>query len=604
MDQPYTQNQESQDSLMFFPSVFKSRGLDSLLSESKLKDQFILAPRTKLKKSHKSASKPLKSKESLNMQELCPPHYDLCLKDISAWLALVTWHCHSNLPDSHMLESIRNDSKYLFDLYKDVIFRGGWRNMIAFNGWPEITKNYGNIHSDGLRDDYEKYLLSLELINNPTTRLESLSNYTVLQEIQPKGFSTIPTEKLNGSLTEITEGYWNSLLEKEQVVCSGLGDIVLQVDNAHFQYERVVNMNPSRRTRPIIYQISDSILEKQESENHISMKDFFSSTSAQSSFRVTIKINSIEKPNEYFYEKIPTFISPISGSNLLSSHTKMLLGITDPALEILQNVPLTWGADSLPLNKLILNHGPECLYIYSVDIHNLAKLDSKLQEIYDITCDHSIWIPQDLFFLQHGIEVSIHGMKPGDLVLYIQAILSSARFYWIIPKGNSSFSHWCLMHLSIKRLENLLERYNLNPNKKQMMGMRLYSTLIYFLNSKLPKMPLDLKQYLLKFLHNLLADEISKYAKLSSNTPQHDVLKKSKKCRKCFKEILLYFGCCSTCQGSDNKNSYCLDCSGVRYNQRHLCKDPNISYYSKYRHDKITKLKLKINELSAGSEVR
>lgn len=416
MDQPYTQNQETQDSFLFFPSVFKCRGLDSLLSESKLRDQFILAPRTKLKKSHKSASKPLKSKESLNMQELCPPQYDLCLKDLNTWLMLVTWHCHSNLPDSHMLESIRNDSKYLFDLYKDVIFRGGWRNMIAFNGWPEISKNYGNINPDGLRDDYEKYLLSLELINNPTTKLDSLSNYNVLQEIQPKCFSTIPTEKLNASLSEITEGYWNSLLEKEQVVCPGFGDIVLQVNNAQFWCESVVNMNPSRRTRPIIYQISDHIIEKQESDNYISMKDFLSSTSAQSSFRVTIEINSIENLNEHFYEKIPIFISPISGSNLLSSHTKMLIGITDPALEILQNASLTWGADSLPLNKLILNHGPECLYIYSVDIQNLAKLNSKLQEVYDITCDHSNWIPQDLFFMQHGIEVSIHGMKPGDLV--------------------------------------------------------------------------------------------------------------------------------------------------------------------------------------------
>lgn len=418
MDQPTTQSIDSEESIFSFPRILQGQGLESLLSETRIMKQFIQVPLAKLKKFNKSKQKPLKSTSSLNGQLLNSPHHSLCLQNIVEWRKLVTWYYQSISPkSSQKLESILEDAKYLFDLYRDVNLRGGWKNMTVWNAWTDITKYYGNIHPDRLRDDYEKYLYCVELAANPETQILKGANKESLEDFEPRLYGTITTEKLNGGLNELNWEYWNSLMEKAPVVCSGFCDVVFGLNDRLFHIEDLTNTSPLHQTVVRYYTTDSYIIEKELLKP--SVQDFYSTLSqtSQSAFSVTIEINSLPILFKELYTKVPVFLHALNESNLLAYHTKPLLGIVDPALEIIYNTPFYWGNEQLPVSKVLLNHGPGCLYIYSICLDDLNRIDAFLKQDFDTKCDHSNWIPQDCFFLRHKISVLTHGMKPGDMVI-------------------------------------------------------------------------------------------------------------------------------------------------------------------------------------------
>eukprot|EP00742_Colponemidia_sp_Colp-10_P007636 GILJ01008230.1.p1 GENE.GILJ01008230.1~~GILJ01008230.1.p1 ORF type:complete len:1309 (+),score=160.60 GILJ01008230.1:159-3929(+) len=223
-------------------------------------------------------------------------------------------------------------------------------------------------------------------------------------------------------------------------------------------------------------------------------------------FAVNVDIGHWENQMRELRNKIPDWFLCDSPLDVLSFMRQKVNGMNLPQLYV--KVPGVWTGgheENCRFRSVNVNHGPYESEWGAVEQKYVPLLRQKVidQCGIDIYKNEGKWFPDPDFCLANGIPVMYGLQKVNDVIL-----VGIGCVHWVRARGVTINSSWNFGTMDLQQLQSSFERYDKNREIGFQSLVPMYTLSFDLLTRKRDVLPLDLYEFLLTRLSNMVNDEI------------------------------------------------------------------------------------------------
>ena len=442
----------------------------------------------------------------------------------------------SFLPESTTEEAM-NQIEYIYDLFTAVYHRGGWSNLNGTSNWSVVSKNFGNMNPQSLREDYETYLFAFEKSLSPSTKYDSNTLDTYLSEMSPSHMKTFEVFRPTLLDNELSSSSFPRFLTTEAISFPEMLSKGMKVNLDLFSKEA----------------LKQSSLLLQYNDVNFSISELEQNASYYTETPLNTYINGYSDISNH----IPGAFHWNSECSLLR-YTNEIPGISTPTLVLLKESLTCMGGPSY--NSLVgvylTTQGRSEWWGIHQDL--VPALSKKVQKHLNSDIFDGKWRPDERYLLANGFDFYYCIQEAGDIMLACTDIV-----YWVYSH-ETILVYWYL--LPFTRVPAVCSAYLATLEARHQFNLPLLA--IEYLNTELWKIDDNTATALKSIITGAIGDENSA-GNYSMETFDY------KSCSVCGKDLVWRYAKCGLCLIQSEVNALCLKCAAV-----HSCRE--IQYLEKF----------------------
>jgi hypothetical protein len=460
--------------------------------------------------------------------------------------------------DQTLLDSAMNHIEYLFDLYTQVVQKGGWACANGSDQWGVISKQFGNMQASKLRSDYETYLFVLEKSFNSATKYDQVTVDMYLSEIKPSLMKSFEIYKPSMLTNEISSEAIQSYFFMDLICIPGLCGMM--------NLDLGLYANQSFSENSLMFSMDESLFLVQDLET---LPRFYAECG----------LSTFPKGYSELSGRVPSALHWNSLKSLFR-YSPETIGLSTPIIVLLKNSLTCLGGPSYnSITGVYISTQGQTEW-WGINQNTIPSLQKKVQRDLNTDIFDGKWRPDEQYLLSNGIEFYYRIQSPGDVI-----ISKTDTVYWIAG-SSACLIYWCI--LPIPRISEVISSYSASKSTKHKFNLPRIAT--EYLNYELNSLTFEMTETLKKLVTDSI-DEDSWNGIYTLETLDYNF------CSVCGSDLVWRYGKCNLCLIETSINSLCLKCVKL-----HDCKE--IQLLEKFSAVQFDKFYQRIQRKDEPSEVQ